>query len=45
MIRILPYIIKTLPKSEEKEKPFVSAIEKPKPKKIKRQNAQLFFVK
>lgn len=41
MIRILPYIIKTLPKPEEKK--FVSAIEKPK--KIKRQNAQLFFVK
>lgn len=46
MIRILPYIIKTEPKEDDKEKKFVSLIQKPKPN-IKRQNGQrqIFFIK
>jgi hypothetical protein len=42
-IKILPHVIRTEPKQEQKEKPFISLIQKPKPKTNNREN-RLFFI-
>jgi hypothetical protein len=42
-IKILPYIEKIRPKEDTKQ-PFVSQIEKPKPKQTNKEN-RIFFIK
>lgn len=43
-VKILPFIVKTQPFQQDKEKTFKSQIEKPKPEN-KREGSKIFFVK
>jgi len=44
-IKVLPYIEKFEAGNAEKEKPFVSHIQKPKPKRNDREKQRLFFIR
>jgi hypothetical protein len=44
-IKVLPYIEKIEAGNEDKEKPFVSHIQRPKPKRNDREKQRLFFIR
>lgn len=45
VLKVLPHIEMTQSGNEEKEKPFVSHIQKPKPKRNISEKPRLFFIR